>query len=77
MQEIDWCAVFPNCPLSGPVRAFDQLLDALSAARAAHESSAASRQLPEDVPDEFLDPITMDIMQDPVKLPDSQIIVDR
>lgn len=77
LQDVDWCAFFPSCPLSGPLRAYAQLLDALAAARAAHESSAAASQLPDDVPDEFLDPITMDIMHDPVKLPDSQIVVDR
>lgn len=76
MQIVDWCALFPSCPLSGQLRAYDQLLDALAAARAAHESSAAA-SLPEDVPDEYLDPITMDIMTDPVRLPDSQIVVDR
>jgi len=30
-----------------------------------------------DIPDEFLDPITAEVMKDPVRLPSSQVIVDR
>lgn len=74
---MDWCAAFPSLPLSPPLRAFGQLLDALAAARAAHEEAAASACLPDDVPDDFLDPITMELLREPVKLPDSQIVVDR
>lgn len=77
LQDVDWSAAFPSTPLSPSLRAFGQLLDALAAARAAHDSSAAAAPLPEEVPDEFTDPITMDIMREPVRLPDSQIVVDR
>jgi hypothetical protein len=77
LQDVDWSAAFPNTPLSASLRAFGQLLDALAAARTAHESSSAAAALPEDVPDEFTDPITMDLMREPVRLPDSQIMVDR
>lgn len=31
----------------------------------------------EDVPEEFLDPLVHTVMHDPVKLPDSRIVVDR
>lgn len=31
----------------------------------------------EEVPDDFLDPLVHTVMQDPVKLPDSRIVVDR
>ncbi|CAD8115932.1 unnamed protein product [Paramecium sonneborni] len=34
-------------------------------------------QLPDDVPDEFLDPLCYSLMTDPVKLPHSNVIVDR
>jgi hypothetical protein len=74
---VDWSAAFPDTPLSASLRAFEQLLDALAAARAAHELSAAAHALPDEVPDEFTDPITMDLMREPVRLPDSQIDVDR
>jgi hypothetical protein len=77
VQDVDWSAAFPNTPLSACLRAFGQMLDALAAARAAHESAAAAHALPDEVPEEFVDPITMDMMRDPVRLPDSQIVVDR
>jgi len=76
-QGVDWCAAFPSLPLSPALRAFGQLLDALAGARAAHEEATASTCLPDDVPDDFLDPITMELLRDPVKLPDPQIVVDR
>jgi hypothetical protein len=63
--------------LSGPLRAFGQLVDAVAAARLAQEFAAAGAVQPDDVPDEFLDPITMELMTEPVVLPDSQIVVDR
>eukprot|EP00775_Hariotina_reticulata_P010984 gene10984-11139_t len=77
MQDVDWCAAFPSVPLSGPLRAFGQLVDALAAARLAQESTTAGTALPDDIPDEFMDPITMEFMKQPVVLPDSQIVVDR
>jgi hypothetical protein len=77
LQDVDWSAAFPNTPLSASLRAFEKLLDALAAARSAHEAAAAAHALPEEVPDEFTDPITMDLMREPVRLPDSQIVVDR
>jgi hypothetical protein len=76
-QDVDWSAAFPAQPLSVPLRAFGQLLDALAAERAELDAAAAAHQLPEDVPDDFLDPITMELMREPVTLPDSQIVVDR
>lgn len=76
-QDVDWSAAFPSQPLSVPLRAFGQLLDALTAARAELTAAAAAQALPDDVPDDFLDPITMELMKDPVILPDSQIVVDR
>lgn len=60
-----------------PLRAFGQLIDAVTAARAEQAAAAAAQALPEEVPDDFLDPITMELMRDPVVLPDSQIVVDR
>ncbi len=77
MQDVDWSAAFPSQPLSVPLRAFGQLIDAVTAARAELAAAAAAQQLPEDVPDDFLDPITMELMKDPVVLPDSQIVCDR
>lgn len=76
-QDVDWSAAFPSQPLSVPLRALGQLLDALTAARAELAAAAAAAALPEDVPDDFLDPITMELMREPVVLPDSQIVVDR
>eukprot|EP00879_Flechtneria_rotunda_P003084 GHRR01003305.1.p1 GENE.GHRR01003305.1~~GHRR01003305.1.p1 ORF type:complete len:773 (+),score=310.18 GHRR01003305.1:253-2319(+) len=77
LQGFDWSAAFPSLPLSGPIRAFGQLLEALQEARAAHDEAADADVMQAEIPDDFLDPITMDIMQDPVKLPDSQVFVDR
>jgi hypothetical protein len=77
LQDVDWSATYPSQPLSVPLRALGQLLDALAAARAEAAAAAAAQALPEDVPDDFLDPITMELLRDPVVLPDSQIVVDR
>jgi hypothetical protein len=77
LQDVDWSAAFPSQPLSVPLRAFGQLLDALAAARTELAAAVAAQALPDDVPDDFLDPITMELMKDPVTLPDSQIVVDR
>lgn len=76
-QDVDWSAAFPTQPLSVPLRAFGQLLDALSAARTDLATATAAAALPDDIPDDFLDPITMELLRDPVVLPDSQIVVDR
>lgn len=59
------------------LRALGQLLDALTAARSELAAAAAAHQLPDEVPDDFLDPITMELLRDPVTLPDSQVVVDR
>lgn len=77
LQDVDWSAAFPSQPLSVPLRAFGQLLDALAAARTELAAAVAAQALPADVPDDFLDPITMELLKDPVTLPDSQIVVDR
>ena len=31
----------------------------------------------DDAPDEFLDPLTFNLMEDPVELPDSKTVIDR
>ncbi|CAD8112797.1 unnamed protein product [Paramecium sonneborni] len=41
------------------------------------EKQKIINQLPDDVPDEFLDPLCYSLMTDPVKLPHSNVIVDR
>ena len=41
------------------------------------EWRAAGSDAPEHVPDDFLDPIMMCVMEDPVILPDSKVTVDR
>jgi hypothetical protein len=74
LQGLDWCAAFPTVPLSGHLRHFEQLLADYSAARAAAADSVQHTAAFEaEVPEEFLDPITMTLMQDPVVLPDSQV----
>lgn len=61
-------------PLSGHLRLLEQLLADYSTARAAAaESAQHTAALEAEVPEEFLDPITMTLMQDPVVLPDSQV----
>ncbi|CAD8174467.1 unnamed protein product [Paramecium pentaurelia] len=41
------------------------------------EKQKIINQLPDDVPEEFLDPLCYSLMTDPVKLPHSNVIVDR
>ncbi len=73
-QELDWCAAFPAAPLSGHLRAFQRLLAEYEAAReAAAQAAQRAATLEAEVPDEFLDPITMTLMHEPVVLPDSQV----
>jgi len=83
MQDLDWCSAFPSVPLSEQLRHYEQLVELIRQAHAGHAAAvaaaaAAGRSTTEvEIPDDFLDPITMVLMTDPVKLPDSQIIVDR
>ena len=78
-QDLDWCSAFPSMPLSEQLRHYEQLVELIRQAHAAHAAAVAAGQSTTEVevPDDFLDPITMVLMTDPVKLPDSQIIVDR
>lgn len=49
----------------------------LKAIEAAEKMSQMDVDLGDDIPDEFLDPITYTIMDDPVKLPTSNQVIDR
>ena len=51
--------------------------DFAAAVEAESERLAAEEQDLGDIPDEFLDPLTYDIMKDPVRLPTSDMIMDR
>eukprot|EP00877_Chromochloris_zofingiensis_P012641 jgi/Chrzof1/7630/Cz02g30250.t1 len=66
-------------PLSEQLRAYCQLVETLRLTHEAHAAAGAAAGVSDDsdMPDEFLDPITMSLMKDPVKLPDSQVTVDR
>jgi hypothetical protein len=70
-------------PLSEQLRHYEQLVELVRQAHAAHVAAIAAAaaaghsRADVEVPEDFLDPITMVQMTDPVKLPDSQIIVDR
>eukprot|EP00884_Botryococcus_braunii_P014434 jgi/Botrbrau1/22992/Bobra.0030s0056.1 len=64
------------------VRQLDRIAKALAAAMARSAGvETTEKQGPsveeEDVPEEFFDPLVQTIMRDPVKLPDSRIVVDR
>lgn len=44
--------------------------------RALEQATDSARGMPEP-PEDFMDPITASLMQDPVTLPDSQVTLDR
>lgn len=52
---------------------FDELCEALADHRAAAAEDAAAGGADDEVPEDFLDPITTALMRDPVVLPDSQV----
>ena len=56
------------------VSALTSLLESTEAAR---KTSVDMESLLEDAPDEFLDPLLLTVMRDPVKLPTSGTVVDR
>jgi ubiquitin conjugation factor E4 B len=69
-------AILKRLPLKSPeeLRKWENLQKKFAAAKA--EDEATEHDLG-DIPDEFLDPLVYTLMEDPVTLPTSRIVVDR
>jgi ubiquitin conjugation factor E4 B len=68
-----WCT--PYLDVTGELQLLDMLADRVAQAAAAEEEE--EELMGEDVPDEFLDPVTYTRMKDPVVLPTSNTVMDR
>lgn len=78
LRAVDWKSSFPGTSIQKPTGSLNQMLTACKEVRRKLSSGATGGHEPqESVPDEFLDPIVMTMMEDPVLLPDSKITVDR
>ncbi|CAD7697383.1 unnamed protein product [Ostreobium quekettii] len=78
LKSVDWKLSFPGASCHKSVGTLSQLLSTCKESRRKMASSTAGGiESEESLPDEFLDPIVMTLMEDPVVLPDSKITVDR
>eukprot|EP00210_Caulerpa_lentillifera_P004213 g4018.t1 len=78
LLTIDWKPSYANISKGKWIPRLKDLMKALDQARKElNQKANQERQNFDEIPEEFVDPILMTIMKDPVILPDSKVVVDR